>query len=112
MQEQLYQSIIDVLNFYKKSENDILWVGTENGDYAMLWSDFAPIAKEITFWRVSEGAPEIDKDLVVVGEDWWLERRYDQYTEWWEFKAAPKIKVLHPFSFKKDEYYYQMVKEK
>lgn len=36
------------------------------------------------------GWPEIPKDLVVVGDNWWLERAEYDGSEWWEFKTIPK----------------------
>ncbi len=36
------------------------------------------------------GGNEIPMDLVVVGEDFWLERHEYDGSEWWEYKKFPK----------------------
>ena len=35
------------------------------------------------------GGTEVDESLMVVGDDWWLERREYDGSEWWEFKSMP-----------------------
>ena len=30
------------------------------------------------------------EDLVVVGDNWWIERRDYDGSEWWEYKEKPK----------------------
>ena len=37
------------------------------------------------------GSPEIATDLIIVGEDWWLERHEYDGSEWWEYKELPKL---------------------
>ena len=32
----------------------------------------------------------IRDDLVIVGNDWWLERHENDGSEWWEYKEQPK----------------------
>jgi len=46
----------------------------------------------------SFGGQEIAEDLLIVGEDWWMERCEYDGSEWWEFKTMPvKPKdELHP----------------
>lgn len=48
------------------------------------------------------GAQHVPKDLVLVGEDWWIERYEYDGAEWWDFKSIParkqyikNIKNLH-----------------
>ncbi len=40
------------------------------------------------------GAPEVDLNLKIVGNDWWLERAEYDGSEWWEYKSIPDIKNL------------------
>jgi arylsulfatase A-like enzyme len=101
----LYKNILDFLKDEGKSENDILWVGTENGELAMPWSDFVPMAKDITIYDSSHGDREIPENLVIVGNDWFLELHRDEYMEWWEFKTMPKMKSFNPFLLKKKNSY-------
>jgi len=41
------------------------------------------------------GATKVAKDLVIVGEDWWLERCEYNGSEWWEFKTLPVKPKAH-----------------
>ena len=54
------------------------------------------------FWQLADfeyddgyGSACIPLDLVVVGSDWWLERREYDGAEWWSFKKKP----VEPTSF-------------
>lgn len=38
------------------------------------------------------GAQHVPKDLVLVGEDWWIERYEYDGAEWWDFKSIPARK--------------------
>jgi hypothetical protein len=40
------------------------------------------------------GGNEIPLSLVVVGDDWWLERGEYDGSEWWEFKRLPPAPPL------------------
>lgn len=35
------------------------------------------------------GVNEVNLSLMIVGEDWWLERHEYDGSEWWEFKRLP-----------------------
>lgn len=37
------------------------------------------------------GAAEIREDLVIVGKNWWLERREYDGSEWWVFRTMPEL---------------------
>ena len=49
-----------------------------------------------TNYDPSYGAQHVAKDLVLVGEGWWIERYEYDGSEWWEFKTIPteKSKVV------------------
>lgn len=68
-----------------KTIDDVKWVGTP--DAWMTWDEFALIA-DIEY-NEGPGGQAINPDLVVVGEDWWLERVVHNL-EWWEFKKLPE----------------------
>lgn len=36
------------------------------------------------------GGAEVDQSLMIVGDNWWLERGEYDGSEWWEFKIIPK----------------------
>ena len=63
--------------------NDVSWVGSENGEYAMDWDEFAKIAD--VEYDAGYGAQEIATDLVVVFKDGcYLKRHEYDGAEWWE----------------------------
>lgn len=70
-----------------KAPADVLWVGSRDGKLAMPWDDFASIAR--VRYDSGYGGQEIAKDLVVVGNDWWMERREYDGSEWWEVQEPP-----------------------
>lgn len=37
------------------------------------------------------GGTEVADDLIVLGDDWWLERHEYDGSEWWEYKEMPKV---------------------
>jgi hypothetical protein len=80
-----------------KRPADVRWVGTMNGWYAISWQEFAPLADR--FYDASYGGTEVSEDLVIVGDDWWMERHEYDGSEWWEFKTLPqKTTDVKPFS--------------
>lgn len=71
-----------------KTPGMVKWVGSRDGRYAMPWDEFAKRFSRIEYYS-GFGGQEIADDLVVVGEDWWLERHEYDGSEWWEYKALP-----------------------
>lgn len=85
----LLTETIEELNRYGMSENDVVWVGFR--DIAtMPWEDFKTIASKFNY-NSSYGIEEVRTDLVIVGENWWLERATYDGSEWWEFKTLPTM---------------------
>jgi hypothetical protein len=82
----LLQETIETLKSKGKTEADVLWVGTETHKCTM--EDFMSIAD--TDYDSGFGSPEVAQDLLIVGENWWLERHEYDGSEWWEFKETPK----------------------
>ena len=37
------------------------------------------------------GGAEVDECLMIVGDNWWLERVEYDGSEWWEFKTIPQM---------------------
>lgn len=68
-----------------KTVKDIRWIGSK---------DIA-IPQDL-FWKLADseynegfGGAEVADDLVIVGDNWWLERGEYDGAEWWEFKTLP-----------------------
>ena len=85
----LLQETIEELKRYGLKEEDVRWVGTRNGKYAISWEEFKKIAKKFNY-DAGFGAWYVPLDLVVVGDDWWLERQEYDGAEWWEYRTTPK----------------------
>lgn len=81
----LLQETIYYLKEHDLTENDVIWVGSQ--DLHFSFKHFATIA-DIEY-DSGYGAPQVATDLLVVGEDWWLERHEYDGSEWWEFKQIP-----------------------
>ena len=83
----LLDETIHALQTACKTPKDVRWVGTRAA--AWTWDDFASLASGIEYDN-GYGGQEIHSDLVVVGDDWWLERGEYDGSEGWEFKTLPK----------------------
>ena len=97
----LAQETIDFLAHLGKSASDVVWVGNKNGSSAISWDEFIEMAKRIDYDN-GFGSQEIADDLVVVGNNWWLERHEYDGSESWEYQSRPELsKAYKPFVFKK-----------
>ena len=83
----LKDETLKILAKHGHTADDVVWVGT---------LEFA-IDKEL-FWRLADrlyddgfGGQEVARDLLVVGESWWLERHSYGGAEWWEYKIMPAM---------------------
>ena len=95
----LLQETIEELEGLGKSPKDVLWVGCIKdkwSDYevqfngVISWEEFVKIA-DIEY-NEDFGMVEISLDLVIVGNDWWLERNEYDGSECWAFKVLPRKK--------------------
>ena len=87
----LLKETLEVLLENGKSEQDVRWVGVPEVG-SMSWEEFKQLADK--HYDDGYGAENVNSKLVVVGDDWWLERHSYDGAEWWEFKILPK-KPLH-----------------
>jgi len=83
----LLQETLEILSEHGKSGEDIIWCGNEEVGY-FSWEDFEKLANKN--YDQGFGAPEVVIDLLVVGQDFWLERHEYDGSEWWEYKTMPK----------------------
>lgn len=63
---------------------DVLWIGTKDAVWDVDIQQLFNVDYDDGF-----GGQEIPDELIVVGEDWWLERHEYDGSEWWEFKTMP-----------------------
>ena len=96
----LYAETTDILAKYGLTMADIEWVQDSDYNYETKISTTyeIPIADFIEWAERTEAATDYGDDgeyispsLMVVGKNWWLERRHDDdcCVTWWEFKAMP-----------------------
>jgi len=96
MSINLLQETMQALHEYSKDADDVLWIGSLDGKYAISFDEFFKIAD--FKYDNGYGGQEIAKDLVVVGKDWWLERYEYDGSECWVFKFKPVKVAGKPFT--------------
>lgn len=82
----LLNETLEILKENNLEPKDVLWVG--NSEVKTDWDNFAKIAD--VNYDSGFGAQEVATDLLIVGQNWWLERHEYDGSEWWEFKRLPK----------------------
>lgn len=83
--ENLLNETIEVLAKNNKTIEDIKWIGSNK--YRVDIKKFIEIAD--VQYDSGYGAPQVAEDLIIVGENWWLERHEYDGSEWWEYKSFP-----------------------
>lgn len=83
--ENLLKETIRDLELFDKKPSDVLWVGSKN--QVGTWEDFSSLAD--FDYDDGFGGNEIEDSLVIVGDNWWMERGEYDGSEWWEFKTLP-----------------------
>jgi len=87
--ENLIKETLSFLDEHKKSPADVLWVGSADGKYALTWAQFVLLFADFTY-NGGFGPQIVADDLVVVGNNWWLERREYDGAEHWHFSRKPR----------------------
>lgn len=83
------EETIACLHENMKDVSDVRWIGRMyDTPYKTTWEDFCKKANHL--YDDGYGEEEIPRDLVVVGDDFWLERYEYDGAKWWEFKTMPK----------------------
>lgn len=94
MMTNLKEETLKTLKDCGKTIEDVLWVS--NGKIRLPIDAFLSVADRL--YDSGFGNTEVFEDLVIVGDNWWLERAEYDGSEWWEFKALPH----QPVRIKKD----------
>lgn len=87
--ENLREETIKAIEDADHTTDEVAWVGTDDGEYAISWDEFEKISD---FWYDNDlGSAKIPMNLVVkFYSDDWLERyEYDGW-EYWEYNHLPK----------------------
>lgn len=83
--KNLLDETIEVLTYFMKSLDDVIWIGDDKGEYTI--EDFKKYANKL--YDNGYGSQQVEPSLLIVGDDWWLERAEYDGSEWWEFKLKP-----------------------
>ena len=81
----LLKETLKVLKEHNKTWQDVRFISNYDGEIPL--GRFKTIADQI--YDESYGFTEVRDDLVIVGDDWWLDRRDYDGAEWWEFNHMP-----------------------
>ena len=82
----LWEETIELLKEKDKTFDDVLYI--QGDDFKVTKENFESVAKK-TDYDSGFGAQHVATDLVLVGDDWWIERAEYDGSEWWEFKSIP-----------------------
>ena len=74
------------LKVHGKLLKDVKWVGCD--EFTIPLENFVTCAD--MEYDDGYGSQDVAMDLVVVGENWWLERHEYDGSEWWEYKELPQ----------------------
>ena len=97
----------ETLNYLKElgySDSNVSFVVTDK--HILTWDQFAHLATKVNYQPASykrspvtsecrkTSPKQINPDLMIVGDQWWLERRDSRFTEHWYFVAIPQENSL------------------
>lgn len=82
----LLDETLNILKSNGKTEADVKWIG--NLTHKTSQECFEKVAN--VDYDGGFGSQEVATDLLVVGENWWLERGEYDGSEYWEYKEIPK----------------------
>ena len=81
----LIDETMEALSSNGKTASDVKYVQTANGSFS--WASFCEVGN--FKYDSGYGGQEISYSLMIVGENWWMERHEYDGSEWWEFKCMP-----------------------
>ncbi|WAW99454.1 hypothetical protein OIY87_03655 [Streptococcus gallolyticus] len=83
----LWEETLRKLATYEKTFKDVKYI--QGSNFGMTKENFEKVAKKSEY-NSGFGAARVAEDLVVVGDNWWLERHEYDGSEWWEYKEKPE----------------------
>lgn len=94
MTTNLLQETLAAMDTLGLKEDDIEWVGSNDGRYAIYWDEFKEIAKDYEYdtYCYSEKITPVPEDLVVVFSNMgWLSRYWNDGHIGWSYHKFPRI---------------------
>lgn len=83
----LWEETIGKLAVHDKNFDDVMYI--QGSDFGITKEKFEQVAKK-SIYNSDFGSAKVAEDLVLVGDNWWLERQEYDGNEWWEYKEKPK----------------------
>lgn len=83
----LWEETLRELAIYGKTFKDVKYI--QGSDFGITKENFEQVARN-TVYDSGYGTAEVAEDLVIVGDNWWIERGIYDGAEWWEYKEKPK----------------------
>lgn len=91
MLTNLLNETMEILKQNGREKQEIIAVADSFTHKYIPWDEFEWIARN-TDYDNGYGREEINANLIILGQDWWLERYIYDGAEWWEYKEIPKLK--------------------
>lgn len=100
----LLKETLDALKENGKTPADVRWVCRTSISARCTWDEFAKQAdfEYGTAMYGLYGWEYVPEDLVIIGDNWWLERDGYDDTDWWVFRAFPEELVQNGQAFSSD----------
>ncbi|MDR4491401.1 MAG: hypothetical protein R2685_10955 [Candidatus Nitrosocosmicus sp.] len=87
--ENLLKATIDIMTKNKKTQSNIVHIGSPDGKYVMDWSQFQKLADKN--YNNQTMKFKVTYDLIILFDDnSWLEREHDVGLEFWRYHSIPK----------------------
>lgn len=83
----LWEETLRILTGNNRNFDDVMYI--QGSNFGITKENFEQVAKKSEYYS-GFGAAEVAEDLIIVGDDWWLERHEYDGNEWWEYKEKPK----------------------
>lgn len=83
----LWEETMRMLVAHGKTFENVEYV--QGSNFGITKENFEKVAKKSDY-DSGFGAAIVAEDLVVVGDNWWIERHEYDGNEWWEYKEKPK----------------------
>lgn len=83
----LWKETERILTAHGKMFKDVKYI--QGSNFGITKENFEKVAKKSNY-SSGFGAAEVADDLVVVGDNWWIERHEYDGSEWWEYKEKLK----------------------
>lgn len=97
MIENLLEETLDNLKRIGQGPEDVLWIIDKATQTKCSWERFAELAKDFNY-DSGYGGANVNEDLIVLGEDWYLERAEYDGSEWWKY-----CHFVNPLEYKTED---------